>query len=466
MIRKKLNILSINQSDQRGGAAAVAWNLFNGYIQRGHQSSLVVDYKFSDHPNVIKVENPLHYNSWTRWVRSIQSQIRKAYVYKKGAWRLLEMLDWVANPAIKFRNKYGIEEFNFPGSRNIFNSTTKKPDLIHTHNLHGGYFDLRLLATLSQTFPVFLTLHDAWMLSGHCAHSFECERWKTGCGNCPDLTIPKAIKYDNSALNWKRKHEIYKKSKLYISTPCQWLMDKVNASILREGCVESKVIPYGIDHSIFFPSDSLISRQNLGIEHDSTVLLFSANGIKRNRWKDFAMMKKALEKIGSYSWSKKIVFLALGEQAPSEFFGQVELRFVPYRSDKKSVADFYRAADIYLHAAKADTFPNAVLEALSCGTPVLGTAVGGIPEQVKGYDKFLDENACNRYPEDKATGILSSSGDVESFVEMLVFLIENDSTRKKMGFNAAIDAKVRFPIERQVSDYLDWYQSVLRNKTE
>lgn len=461
-----LNILSINQSDQRGGAAAVAWNLFNEYTQRGHQSLLVVDYKFSDHPMVIKVDNPLHFNLWIRWIRCIQSRIKKEHGHKKGAWKLQRILDWVANPAAKFRNKYGIEEFNFPGSRNVFKTISNGPDLIHTHNLHGDYFDLHLLSTLSQKFPVFLTLHDAWMLSGHCAHSFDCERWKIGCGSCPDLSIPKAIKYDNSALNWKRKREIYRNSKLYISTPCQWLMDKVNASILSEACVESKVIPYGIDHSIFYPSASLISRQNLGIEQDATVLLFSANGIKKNRWKDFVMMKKALEKIGSSSWSKKILFLALGEQAPSEFFGQVELRFVPYRSERKCVADFYRAADIYLHAAKADTFPNAVLEALSCGTPVLGTAVGGIPEQVKGFDKFQNANMCNRYPEDEATGMLSSSGDVESFVEMLIFLIENDSIRKKMGVNAAKDAKIRFPIERQVSDYLDWYQSVLRNKTE
>lgn len=463
MIKEKLTILSVNQSDQRGGAAAVAWNLFNGYLQRGHHSSLVVDYKFSDHPMVTKVDNTLHFSSWTRWIRSIQSRIKKKHSHKWGAWRLQEILDWVANPAAKFRNTYGIEEFDFPGSRNVFKTITEKTDLIHTHNLHGGYFDLHLLSTLSQKLPVFLTLHDAWMLSGHCAHSFECERWRTGCGSCPDLTIPKAIKYDNSAFNWKRKRAIYKDSKLFISTPCQWLMDKVNASILSEGCVESKVIPYGIDHSIFHPSDSSISRQKLGIEQDVTVLLFSANGIKKNRWKDFTMMKKALEKIGFASWSKKIVFLALGEKAPSEFFGQVELRFVEYLSDRKSVADFYRAADIYLHAAIADTFPNSVLEALSCGTPVLGTAVGGIPEQVKGYDVFQLANPCNRYAENEATGILSSSGDVDAFVEMLRFLIENDSVRDRMGHNSAADAKIRFSIERQVSDYLDWYQSVLSN---
>ena len=31
-----------------------------------------------------------------------------------------------------------------------------------------------------------ITMHDAWLLSGHCAHSFNCERWITGCGDCPE----------------------------------------------------------------------------------------------------------------------------------------------------------------------------------------------------------------------------------------------------------------------------------------
>jgi hypothetical protein len=53
-----------------------------------------------------------------------------------------------------------------------------------------------------------LTLHDAWLLSGHCAHSFDCQRWKTGCGECPDLDVYPASPRDATACNWRRKREI------------------------------------------------------------------------------------------------------------------------------------------------------------------------------------------------------------------------------------------------------------------
>jgi glycosyltransferase involved in cell wall biosynthesis len=80
---------------------------------------------------------------------------------------------------------------------------------------------------------------------------------------------------------------------------------------------------------------------------------------------------------------RPLVFVALGEDAPAERIGAAEIRFVPYQKDPAVVARYYQAADIYIHSARADTFPNTVLEALACGTPVVATAVGGIPEQVK-----------------------------------------------------------------------------------
>jgi hypothetical protein len=59
------------------------------------------------------------------------------------------------------------------------------PDVIHAHNLRGGYFDLRALPELSRVAPLVLTMHDMWLITSHVAHSFECERWRTGCGECP-----------------------------------------------------------------------------------------------------------------------------------------------------------------------------------------------------------------------------------------------------------------------------------------
>jgi len=68
----------------------------------------------------------------------------------------------------------------------------------------------------------------------------------------------------------------------------------------------------------------------------------------------------------------------------TERIGQAEVKFVPYQSSPEDVAKYYQIADVYVHAARADTFPNTVLEALACGAPVVATAVGGIPEQIKG----------------------------------------------------------------------------------
>src|SRR5207248_4324578 len=137
----------------------------------------------------------------------------------------------------------GREDFHFPGTRRLLTLTAERPDVVHAHNLHGGYFDLRALPSLSAQVPLILTLHDAWMLSGHCAHSFDCERWRTGCGHCPDLTIFPAIERDATAYNWRRKRSIYSKSKLYISAPSRWLMQRVEDSTLQLGAKECRVIP-------------------------------------------------------------------------------------------------------------------------------------------------------------------------------------------------------------------------------
>ena len=103
--------------------------------------------------------------------------------------------------------------------------------------------------------PTVLTLHDAWLLSGHCAHSFDCERWKTGCGECPDLTIEPAIRRDATADNWVRKRDIYARSRLYVATPSPWLMGRVEQSMLAPAVEQARVIPNGVDLSVFRPAD-------------------------------------------------------------------------------------------------------------------------------------------------------------------------------------------------------------------
>ena len=63
-----------------------------------------------------------------------------------------------------------------------------KPNLIHFHNIHGYYLDLSIARAVGKLkIPVVWTLHEAWSLTGRCAYFFECNRWRTDCGQCPDL---------------------------------------------------------------------------------------------------------------------------------------------------------------------------------------------------------------------------------------------------------------------------------------
>ena len=350
----------------------------------------------------------------------------------------------------------GYEDFGFPGTWSLLELTPEMPDVVHCHNLHGawlqtgGYFDLRALPWLSRQVPTVLTLHDAWLLSGHCAHSFDCERWKTGCGRCPDLSIYPAVKRDATAYNWRRKRDIYAQSRLYVATPSHWLMHKVEQSMLAPAVQEARVIPNGIDLSVFHPpEDRHAVRSVLGIPQEAKVILFAANGIRMNIWRDFEMMRAAVARVARRMDGQSVLFLALGDDAPPEHIGRATVQFVPYQEDPKVVARYYQAADVYVHAARADTFPNVVLEALACGTPVVATAVGGIPEQV----------------EDGVTGFLMPPGDAEAMADAVVALLTDEALQERLGENAAEDARKRFDLDRQVSEYIEWYQALIESRS-
>jgi glycosyltransferase involved in cell wall biosynthesis len=289
-----------------------------------------------------------------------------------------------------------------------------------------------------------LTLHDAWLISGHCAHSFGCDRWKTGCGQCPDLRIEPSIRRDATAYNWKRKKTIYEQSRIYVSTPSQWLMSKIEQSMLMPAVIEARVIPNGVDLSVFHPIDKKVARSVLDIPQDAVVLLFAANNIRQNMWKDYATIRAALAVVAERLQDQSALFIALGEDARGEHIGNIEVRYVPYQSDPVAVAPYYQAADVYVHAAKADTFPNTILEAMACGTPVVATSVGGIPEQIK----------------DGQTGYLTPAGDAQALASRIIELLSDDTHRKNMSLKAAEDARRRFDLQSQVDLYLEWYEMI------
>ncbi len=458
-----MNILQVNHLDSMGGAARIAWDLHRGYLSRGENSNMAVEIKISQDPAVHVIP------------RSAPSLFPDRFLYQIGLWMERKVNHYGLMSGGKNIGRFlkktsgyhrhwwtkfqGREDFDFPGSWNLLQTSATLPDVVHLHNLHNNYFDLRFLPKLSTSYPTFITLHDMWLLTGHCAHSFDCARWKTGCGACPYLNTPPAISRDASSYNWNRKKEIYAKSKLYLAFPSKWIMDKAKESILAPAVMDSRVIHNGVDLSLFYPGDKLSARIALNLDPDSLVALFVAVGSSDNVFKDFSTIRKALEIVSGQWYGKKMTLIALGGDNSSSnihignteiLFGNTEILFAPYVHDVKKVAQYYQASDLYLHAARADTFPNVVLEALACGTSVIATGVGGIPEQIK----------------DGETGFIVPLGDFYAMAMKILYLLEDSEARKRFSFAAAEDVKRRFGTDQMIDGYLKYYQDAIHNWQE
>jgi len=464
MAERPLCILQVNTMDVAGGAEKVACNLLHEYRRRGHDAWLAVGHKRSDDPHVSVIRHGDPGGGWRRFWSDVQARLQSPAVRVPGAGWLARLARAVGRPRRILDGHRGLEDFGFPETWFLLGLTPRPPDILHCHNLHGSYFDLSALPWLAQQVPVFLTLHDAWLLSGHCAHSSECDRWTTGCGDCPDLSVYPSIRRDATAYNWRRKQAICAQSHLYVATPSRWLMRKVERSILKVAVAEARVIPNGVDLASFHPADRRRARAVLNIPQDARMLLFAANGIRHNPWKDYRTLRSAIALVAEHLCGQHVIFVALGDDAPAETIGRAEVRFVPYQKDSSTVASYYQAADLYTHAALTDTFPNTVLEALACGSPIVATAVGGVVEQVKGLripDTPLQDPALNKFLMDEATGLLVPARDADSMAAGIERLLKNESLRAQLGANAARDARDRFDLQRQADQYLAWYQDII-----
>jgi glycosyltransferase involved in cell wall biosynthesis len=459
--RQPLRILQVSTYEQWGGAEAIARNLLRAYRQRGVEAYLAVGRNLSGDPDALLISHEEGRGGWYRFWRGLEQRMSRFDGQAWGSPGLRHLVGRLAEPARILDALRGVECFRFPGTFRLLELLPQSPDIVQAHNLHGEYFDLRALPWLSRRVPLVLTLHDAWLLSGHCGQSFDCDRWKTGCGHCPDLRIYPPVRRDATAYNWERKRAIYAQSQLYVAAPSDWLMRRVEQSILAPAIVEARVIPNGVDLTVFKPADKATAREALGIPQRARALLFVASGIRQNRFKDYRLLRAAAARVAEQFGDADVRLLALGESAEPERIGQVQVQFFPFEPDSAVVAKYYQAADLYLHAARADTFPTTVLEALACGTPVVATAVGGVPEQIKSaqLDGAVPEWPGHELGE--ATGALIAPGDVEGMARVVATLLERADLRQRMADNAAEDARRRFDLNRQRDAYLEWYGAIL-----
>lgn len=442
-----LSIAQVGTVDRGGGAAAVARDLHRGYAASGHRAWQVVGSKHTDDRDVFVL--PDDSSAWSRLTgySAAQAALRglAGRHPDRGFGLMSRTLRLATNPSARHARANGEEDFEFPGTAGLLELNGGPPDVVHAHNLHGGYFDLRALETISARVPTVITLHDMWMLTGHCAHSLDCDRWLRGCGECPDLQLDPAIARDATADNWRRKQAIYAASALYAATPSRWLRDRVAQSMLGPHLRDLRVIPNGVDTTVFRPGDRQAAREALGLPIDDRIVLLTT-GSRGSMWKDDHTLRGTIARLTANPATAVTLFVAVGRESAVSGTAAARTRSIPFQHDPRVMAQYYQAADVYLHAARADTFPLAVLESMACGTPVVATRVGGIEEQIDDQD---------------GSGILVKKGDASAMASAVIALLTDAGARSRIGEAGAARAREHFDVRQQVRAYLDWFQELV-----
>lgn len=441
-------VCQVNTQDGAGGAAGVCRTLHKEYILRDLASYTVYGRRKEPDPASFLLDNDRYRSGWGRFWMSAAKKIAQFSGRIRGAQRLGEqILPYVAAPRRAFDRLRGYEDFNFPASGSILNMLPERPDVVHLHNVHGNYFDLASLTHLSRSVPTVLTLHDLWTMTGHCAHPFDCAKWMSGCGQCPDLKSPPDVRIDATHRNWKKKKSIFSASRLYVAAPSQWALDKVERSLLCTAAARTRLIPNGIDTTMFSPGAKSEARARVGLPPAAKIIMFAANGIRDNPFRDFTLMVNVAGRLSTVVHDEQLLFLAIGENAPTQKHWPGNIRCIPYINSPSQLKLYYRSADVYLHPALADVFPSVILEALACGTPVVSTRIGGIPEQIS----------------DGVTGVLTPVRDTEAMVRAVVSILADEHFSRSLSAAAAHNAALRYDKKRMADQYLSFYEEAVED---
>lgn len=299
------------------------------------------------------------------------------------------------------------------------------PDVIHLHNLHGYYINIEVLFNYLKVCgkKVIWTLHDCWPITGHCCY-FDfcgCDRWKSGCFDCPQLdTYPKSLK-DGSRWNYMRKKELFcGVPDMTVVSVSNWLDGIVSQSYLNK--YRHVVIHNGIDLDRFKPTKSDFRRRN-GLEDKYIILGVASEWSVRKGFEDFLRLADMLDE------NYRIVLVGLNDKQIKRL--KPNMLGIRRTNSVRELAEIYSAADVFFNATYEDNYPTVNLEAIACGTSVITYNTGGSPEGVP--------HGC---------GAVVDRGDIEAAARLM-----------KKGLGKPDESKrVLFDKERCFRKYIDLYK--------
>ncbi|MDP1561956.1 MAG: glycosyltransferase [Pirellulaceae bacterium] len=337
-------------------------------------------------------------------------------------------------------------------------------------NLHWAAFAFdypSFFASLPKKMPIVWTLHDQNPYTGGCHFVTGCERFQQGCGQCPQILGSSAS--DVSRHSFKIKRAALMSRQLHVVAPCQWMLAEAQKSSIFSRAKSFQHIPYGLDIAALGQSEppgSMLGSRLL------PTILFGAEDLKNAR----KGVKYAIEAINELAHlarqtaqglgninlansvdslgdhSKRLRLWTFGKQLSPELLAMIDPAVVVkqwgYVSDRSLQGQLYRAADVFWLPSLEDNQPQTALEAMACGTPVVGFSVGGVPEIVR----------------HNQTGFVVPAKDAKAMALATFELLRDRKRLARLSAAGKLMVRHEFSPQRQANAYLALYEKTLADR--
>ncbi len=250
------------------------------------------------------------------------------------------------------------------------------------------------------------------------------------------LKIPAFCAFGESTLwsidNWKKEDVQNSLAKLSgivsVSTDNKRVL--IENDLYRETDIE--VFPNGVDHSLFFPRDKKESRKKYGFPEEAFIGVFTG---AFNDHKGVMRAQEAAIKAGNV----RMLYIGGGKDKPEGenilFSGRLRHECIP---------EYLSAADFFILPTKAEGCCNAIVEAMSCGLPII-SADGA----------YNDDILTDSY------SIRTNPIDITAMAEAIKTLRDNSELRGKMSEEAK-RASMRFDIEKRAIGIIDFMERKMK----
>lgn len=265
---------------------------------------------------------------------------------------------------------------NFATRRLLKHLEKLQPDVIFVVNLHGYYLNESKLLKYAgeRNIPLVYIMADEYPAWGKCGFRGDCINYINECKNCPMYKeYPSSWFFDKAHSIYKLKEKAYATLKRAAFVGPEYTINQSRLSPLMKD-INLEVLDECVDVDFYYPRNREQLKEQLLIPQDKIVLVCAAPfSNPRKGCKYFLEAARRMEQ------DNRFVFVQVGYDISDR--SNLPSNYIPigFLDDQEKLAQFYSLGDLFVFPSLHDTMPNACLEAMSAGTPLLCFNISGMP---------------------------------------------------------------------------------------